>query len=121
MTKYTVSLSDIKILSRSNCKIRDPKRVEHMINCIINGGPKELQIVTDFDFTLTKQKTDDGKSVLSSFGMFNKCKSLPKSYLIESKKLYEQYRPIEICPNISHDEKKKCMIEWWTRSANLLK
>lgn len=121
MTKHTISLKDIDVLARPNCKIKDPERVEHIINNIIKGGPKELQIVTDFDFTLTKQKTEDGKPVLSSFGMFNKCKSLPSTYLTESKKLYEEYRPIEICPNISQEEKRERMIEWWTRSANLLK
>lgn len=79
------------------------------------------QVVTDFDFTLTKQKTEDGKPVLSSFGMFNKCKSLPKSFLDESKKLYEKYRPIEICPKMTQDEKRKHMIDWWVSSGDLLK
>lgn len=116
-----IRLSDIDVLSRPNCKIKEPERVERIINDIVGGGYAELQVVTDFDFTLTKQKTDDGKPVLSSFGMFNKCKSLPNSFLIESKKLYEKYRPIEICPEISKDEKMKYMIDWWVMSGNLLK
>lgn len=114
-------LSEIDVLNRSNCKIKDPQRVLEIINNIINGGNNELQIVTDFDFTLTKQKTDDGKPVLSSFGMFNKCKSLPTSFLEESKKLYKKYRPIEICPKITQDEKRKHMIDWWVQSGDLLK
>lgn len=121
MTKHTIKLKDIDVLALPHCKIKDPERVETIINNIICGGPNELQIVTDFDFTLTKQKTEDGKPILSSFGMFNKCKSLPHSYRTESKKLYDEFRPIEICPNITQEEKKKRMIEWWTRSANLLK
>lgn len=116
-----VRLSEIDVLARPNCKIKDPVRVEQIINEIIKGGHNELQVVTDFDFTLTKQKCDNGKAVLSSFGMFNKCKSLPNTFLIESKKLYEKYRPIEICPNITHDEKRKHMIDWWMMSGNLLK
>lgn len=121
MTKNTLQLKDIEVLARPHCKIKDPERVEHIIISIINGGPRQLQIVTDFDFTMTKQKTEEGKPVLSSFGMLNKCKSLPASYLTESKKLYKEFRPIELCPNMSQEEKKERMIEWWTRSANLLK
>lgn len=108
-----IRLDDIDVLTRSNCKIREPERVERIINAMINGGHEQLQIVTDFDYTLTKQKTDDGKPILSSFGMFNKCKSLPKSFIVESNKLYKKYRPIEICPKISEEEKKKLMVEWW--------
>lgn len=118
---HNIRLSDIDVLNRPNCKIKDPERVERIINDIVNGGNTELQVVTDFDFTLTKQKTDDGKPVLSSFGMFNKCKSLPNSFLTESKKLYEKYRPIEICPKITQDEKRKHMIDWWMMSGDLLK
>lgn len=120
-TPKHVKLIEIDVFSRPNCKIKDSERVERIINSIINGGPTQLQIVTDFDYTLTKQKTDEGKPILSSFGLFNKCKSLPSSYLEQSNKLYEKYRPIEICPKISHDEKVQHMIDWWARSADLLK
>lgn len=119
--QQSVRLSDIDVLSRQNCKMKDPQRVERIINDIIKGGSNELQVVTDFDFTLTKQKTDDGKKVLSSFGMFNKCKSVPESFLVESDKLYEKYRPIEICPQMTQAEKKKHMVDWWTLSGNLLR
>lgn len=117
----TIRLKDIAILNRRNCKIKNPDKVEQILNEIIKGGSNELQVVTDFDFTLTKQKTTDGKPVLSSFGMFNKCKSLPRTFLTESKKLYEKYRNIEICPKIPQEEKRKHMIDWWNLSGDLLK
>lgn len=116
-----IRLDDIDVLNQLHCKIKHPERVEQIINEIIKGGSSELQVVTDFDFTLTKQKTDNGKPVLSSFGMFNKCKSLPSNFVDESNKLYEKYRPIEICPRITQDEKKKHMIEWWELSSDILK
>lgn len=116
-----IRLNDINVLDQPHCKIKNPQRVEDIINEIIKGGSAELQVVTDFDFTLTKQKTDNGKPILSSFGLFNKCKSLPKEFKAESKKLYEKYRPIEICPKITQDEKKRHMIDWWEMSSDLLK
>lgn len=116
-----IKIADIQELNRPNCKIKDHARVELILNAIINGGVTQLQILTDFDYTITKQRTDDGSKVLSSFGMFEKCNALPEEYKIESSKLFEKYRPIEICPIISHDEKVKHMIEWWKKSSDLLK
>lgn len=116
-----VKISDIEELCRPNCKIKDYERVEKILNNILVGGASQLQVLSDFDYTITKQRTDKGKPSVSSFGMFNKCKSLPESYLCESNKLFEKYRPLEICPNISHDEKVAHMIEWWRKSSDLLK
>lgn len=116
-----VHLDEIDVLNQSHCKIRDRQRVERIINEIVAAGPNELQVVTDFDFTLTKQIKTDGKPMLSSFGMFNRCKSVPATFRDDSKRLYEKYRPIEIDPNLSQSEKKAKMIDWWTESCELIK
>lgn len=116
-----IQLSEVDVLNQPHCKIRDRQRVEQIINEIVQGGSNELQVVTDFDFTLTKQITASGKPTLSSFGMFNRCKSVPTSLRDESKKLYDKYRPIEIDPKLSQTEKKAKMIDWWTESRELIK
>lgn len=120
-THRPIQLQEIDALNQPHCKIRDRQRVEQIINEIVQGGPSELQVVTDFDFTLTKQITANGKPTLSSFGMFNRCKSVPTSLRDGSKKLYEKYRPIEIDPNLSQTEKKAKMVDWWTESGDLIK
>lgn len=119
-TRY-IQLDTIDELSRPNCKIKDRDHLERLLNNIVTGGTNQLQIVTDFDFTLTKQKRNDGVPVISSFGMFAKCKSVPPTFSVESTKLYKKYRPIEICPKISMDEKRTHMIEWWRLSTELLR
>lgn len=63
----------------------------------------------------------NGEKVLSSFGMFNKCKSLPRAYIDESRRLFDKFRPIEIDPNIPMEEKVPAMIEWWRLSGEILK
>lgn len=88
---------------------------------LIDGGVSKLQVVTDFDYTITKQKMENGEKVLSSFGMFNKCKSLPKDYIDESRRLFHKYRPIEVDPSVPLDEKVPAMIEWWRLGGELLK
>lgn len=119
-TLNVIRLSDIKSLCDDHCKIKDPARVERIINEFVNGGPERLQLVSDFDFTITKQRMSDGFPVLSSFGIFNACQSLPKSFIEESQKLHHKYRPIEIDPHIPTKDKIKYMIDWWTKSGELL-
>lgn len=114
-----VSIKDIPALNQSHCKMRDPMRVERIINEFICGGSERMQFVSDFDFTITKQRTDDNVAVLSSFGIFNACKSLPPNFKTESDKLFHKYRPIEIDPHMAIEEKVQYMIEWWTKSAEL--
>ncbi|EDW00620.1 7-methylguanosine phosphate-specific 5'-nucleotidase [Drosophila grimshawi] len=114
-----VSFQDILSLNQEHCKVRDRQAVERIINEFIWGGPERMQMVSDFDFTITKQRTDDGIAVLSSFGIFNNCKSLPPHYKEESDKLFNKYRPIEIDPHMPIPEKVQYMIEWWTKSGQL--
>ncbi|XP_037952549.1 7-methylguanosine phosphate-specific 5'-nucleotidase [Teleopsis dalmanni] len=113
-------LEDLPMLCQTHCRIKDRQKVELIINEFIYGGPNRLQLVSDFDFTITKQRTNDGTPVLSSFGIFNACKSLPANFIEESKRLYKKYRPIEIDPHLPTDEKIKHMIDWWSKSSDLL-
>ncbi|XP_034475881.1 7-methylguanosine phosphate-specific 5'-nucleotidase-like [Drosophila innubila] len=110
-----IRIQDIPSFNQRHCRMRDPKLVEKIINEFVCGGPERMQFVSDFDFTITKQRTEDNEPVLSSFGIFNTCKSLPSHYRDETDKLFRKYRPIEIDPNMSTEEKVKYMIEWWTK------
>lgn len=60
-------ISEIKELTSPKVHIKDKDRVNKMIHDIVNGGVKKLQIVSDFDRTITKQH-ENGKKHLSSFG-----------------------------------------------------
>ncbi|XP_075168166.1 cytosolic 5'-nucleotidase IIIB [Haematobia irritans] len=115
-----IRLKDVGPLCGENCKIKDPIYVEKILNEFVKGGPDRLQFVTDFDFTITKQRMIDGSPVLSSFGILNACESLPQSFVEESRKLHHKYRPIEIDPHIPINEKIQSMIDWWTKTSELL-
>lgn len=92
-----------------------------MLNELVAGGIGKLQVVTDFDYTITKQRLENGEKILTSFGMFNECRSLPEYVLEETKRLFHKYRPIEIDPHMPLDEKVVYMIEWWSKTGDLLK
>lgn len=119
MTKL-LKINDIPELCLDNCKIKNPERVEQLLNELVAGGHSKLQIVSDFDYTITKQHLNYQK-MASSFCILDKCKSLPKYCHDESQKLVAKFRPIEIDPHISIPEKIKAMEEWWELSSALHK
>lgn len=122
MTRTVIKLTDlVSLLNNPKCKIKDPTRVEFTINQLANGGVNQLQIVADFDFTITKKQLDNGEKVLSSFGLLEECPSLPESYRQKAISLKEKFFPIEIDPHIDKSEKIDAMVEWWSLSSELLK
>ncbi|CAD7088146.1 unnamed protein product [Hermetia illucens] len=123
MTKSyrNVTLADVRAMTRARCEIKNGDLVVKMINDMICAGASKLQVLSDFDYTITKQCLEDGSSPPTSFKMFNKCKSVPPTFLEEDGKLREVYRPLEIDPNISTEEKAEKMQEWWEKSADIFK
>lgn len=119
ITKGPIKIEDIDVLLKNSVRMRDRDRVEQMINRLAEGGKEKLQIISDFDRTLTKQHMD-GKPMLSSFCVFSQCSQLPSGYKEKDAALWEYYRPIEIDPNMSREEKSKHMVEWYQKAEKLL-
>ncbi|KAI4492784.1 hypothetical protein M0804_002575 [Polistes exclamans] len=115
-----ITIDDFPIFKSKHVYIKDKNATMNTINIMLRDGPDNLQVVTDFDLTLTKQHVD-GKLVLSSFGLFGKCNQLPSTYTNEAKRLYQKYRPIEIDPNLALEEKIEAMSDWMTSAEKLLK
>ncbi|KAK5644107.1 hypothetical protein RI129_007952 [Pyrocoelia pectoralis] len=113
-------LDEIKELNSSKVHIKNKDHVNNLIHDIISKGHKNLQVVSDFDRTITRQH-ENGKVHLSSFGMFSRCPSVPKEYAESEKRLTGKYFPIEINPNIEYEEKRKLMEEWWSETEKALK
>lgn len=114
MTPKTIRLKELTFLNQQSIKIKNPDNLELILNKLVTGGPKKLQIVSDFDHTITKH------ACATSFEIFTSCKSLPPNYITESRKLFNKYHPIEIDPGIPFQEKVNYMIEWWTKTNDIL-
>ncbi|KAL4709329.1 hypothetical protein ACJJTC_007061 [Scirpophaga incertulas] len=106
-------IKDIPKFNKCNIHIKNEQELLEKINKIICDGSSMLQIVTDFDHTLTRHTMEDGKNVLTSFGMFRECPSIPQYYKDEDNRLSDIYKPIECDPFLSVEEKSKHMIEWY--------
>ncbi|KAJ8725274.1 hypothetical protein PYW07_016232 [Mythimna separata] len=119
--KLLTSLDDVPELKKENVHIRDEAELLQKLNKIIEGGHNKLQIVTDFDHTLTRHTLDNGNTVLTSFGMFRECPSIPQHYKDEDNRLSGIYKPIESDPVMSVEEKTQHMIDWYVAAHSLLK
>lgn len=65
--KMTVTIEDLNILKAPNVYMKNQDSVLKKINCLVEDGVDSLQIVSDYDLTLTKQH-ENGKQHITSFG-----------------------------------------------------
>eukprot|EP00246_Nothoceros_aenigmaticus_P008887 TRINITY_DN2409_c0_g3_i2.p1 TRINITY_DN2409_c0_g3~~TRINITY_DN2409_c0_g3_i2.p1 ORF type:complete len:359 (+),score=44.76 TRINITY_DN2409_c0_g3_i2:3-1079(+) len=96
--------------------IGNPAELERKKKAIKAAGLSTLQVIADFDMTLTKYKID-GKRGQSCHALL--CQGNVE-YDIKRQQLYDHYYPSEICPTIPVDQKTKLMEEWWEKSHGLL-
>ena len=75
-------------------------------------GTEQLCVVSDWDRTLTKARTEDGQDA-TSYSAIAHGAYLGETYRVEMDRLYARYRPIEISQTISHRKKQKAMRNWW--------
>lgn len=71
--KLLSSLQDIPELKKNSVHLRNENELLEKVNKLISDGHTNLQIVTDFDHTLTRHSLDNGASVLTSFGRLLLC------------------------------------------------
>lgn len=113
-------IQTIEELNNPTVRIKNKENVNNIIANIISAGKDKLQVISDFDRTLTKQH-ENGKLHISSFGLFCRCPSISQKYLQCAKGLSKKYYPIEVDPTVPHDEKKVIMKQWWSEINEVIK
>uniref|UniRef100_A0A2P2IL76 5'-nucleotidase n=1 Tax=Rhizophora mucronata TaxID=61149 RepID=A0A2P2IL76_RHIMU len=104
-------------LSISNVTVVDDLQLlRGKIAAIRKAGPAKLQVIADFDATLTKYFVN-GRRGQSSHGLLRQ--GSPE-YDAKRRALHEYYHPLEFSPTIPVQEKAKLMEEWWGKTHNLL-
>ena len=76
-------------------RVRDKAKVESLLRNLIADGFENLQIIADFDYTLTKTRNESGL-IDCSWGVLENSRLMPQSYTVECNKLKEKYLPIEL-------------------------
>jgi cytosolic 5'-nucleotidase 3 len=107
------------LLKLPQVRIKDPERVSGIFKEIIEGNSAKLQVISDFDQTLTKDH-ENGEKCPTTFGIFHSVPELPKSYNDQSVALYHKYHAIEVHPDMTIEEKTPYMEMWYKDSEKLL-
>ncbi len=99
--------------------VAEPERVEKVLTKLISGGADKLQLVVDFDNTLTRVHRD-GQALDNSWGVMENSPLLPADYTGRCQALKNKYIPIEIDPHLSVEAKVPHIVEWYTKGNELL-
>ncbi|MCL4129634.1 UNVERIFIED_CONTAM: hypothetical protein GTU68_062500 [Idotea baltica] len=114
------NLKKIGVLNNENILIKDKDHVENVVSLLLQDGFNNLQLVVDFDYTLTRGHFKNEKA-LCSWGILDNSLQMPPFYREKSQELLNKYYPIEIDPDKSEAEKIPSMVEWYSKISELLK
>ncbi len=112
-------VSSLLLSAGRDVRVRDPARVESILARMVSGsGRSRLQVLADFDRTLTRVHRD-GRSLECSWGVVEASPLLARDYVERAAGVKARYLPIEQNPRMSVEEKTP-HIEAWYREANAL-
>ncbi|XP_038154681.1 7-methylguanosine phosphate-specific 5'-nucleotidase-like isoform X1 [Cyprinodon tularosa] len=111
--------TDILELTKSSVMMRERSRVEDTIHSMQKAGARSLQVISDFDMTLTRFAYQ-GKRVPTTHNILNNRLLINEDSTKKMKELLNRYYPIEIDANLSPEEKLAYMVECWTKVHELL-
>ncbi len=106
-------------MKKGKVVIVNPEKFTKQKKVFCQKGARNLQVISDFDRTITKCFVD-GKRAPSLIGLLRKKDYLHKNYKKEAGKLFNYYHKIEIDPKIPLRLKKEKMLEWWKVHFSML-
>ncbi|XP_069317446.1 cytosolic 5'-nucleotidase 3A isoform X1 [Eulemur rufifrons] len=104
---------------KNSVRIKNPTKVEEIICGLIKGGAAKLQIITDFDMTLSRF-SHKGKRCPTCHNIIDNCKLVTDECREKLLKLKEKYYAIEVDPGLTVEQKYPHMVEWYNKSHRLL-
>ncbi|XP_054313522.1 7-methylguanosine phosphate-specific 5'-nucleotidase isoform X1 [Pongo pygmaeus] len=135
---------EVSTLMKATVLMRQPGRVQEIVGALRKGGGDRLQVISDFDMTLSRFAYN-GKRCPSSYNILDNSKIISEECRKETSlsgsvqrndqlcgsrcsldftkqltALLHHYYPIEIDPHRTVKEKLPHMVEWWTKAHNLL-
>ena len=119
-TEISTSLVDELLSTNPRMRVKDKPRVENLLTTLVQGGLDKLQLVIDFDHTLTKVKNEKGDILDCSWGVMENSPLLSKEYTEDCRAIKARYLPIEHDSKMSVEEKIPHMVAWYTEANKAL-
>ncbi|NXF13211.1 5NT3B nucleotidase, partial [Smithornis capensis] len=106
-------------LEKATVRILQPERVRGIIRSLREQGVAKLQVISDFDMTLSRFGCN-GRRCPTSYNILDSSRVISEDGKKKLKDLLHYYYPIEIDPHRTLEEKRPLMVEWWTSAHELL-
>lgn len=106
-------------LSNPSVCMRDPQRVQEILDSMVRAGSNTVQVISDFDMTLTRFAYN-GKRCPTCHNILENSQLITEDGKKQLKGLLNTYYPIEIDSTKTIEEKLPLMVEWWTKAHELL-
>ncbi|KAM7371614.1 hypothetical protein PAMP_008832 [Pampus punctatissimus] len=106
-------------LSNPSVFMKDPQKVQETLQSMQKAGSNTLQVISDFDMTLTRFAYN-GKRCPTCHNILDNSKLISDDGKQKLENLLNTYYPIEIDSTRSIDEKLPLMVEWWTKAHEVL-
>ena len=107
------------VKANPSLKVSNKEAVETKLKAIFDGGCEKLQLIVDFDRTLTRHHKN-GNLTDCSWGVMENSPLLPKGYNEKTNALRAKYLPIETDPSLTIEEKIPHMEAWYGQANQLL-
>ncbi|XP_067687852.1 cytosolic 5'-nucleotidase 3-like isoform X3 [Haliotis asinina] len=114
-----MSVFQVPELESKHVHIRDPEFVKKAIEHMMKDGAKKLQIVADFDRTLSKYK-HQGQVCATCHNVLEESHVMPDFFKEQATALRDKYIPLEFSHDLTVEQKIPLMIEWWTSAHELM-
>ncbi|XP_020309349.1 7-methylguanosine phosphate-specific 5'-nucleotidase-like isoform X1 [Oncorhynchus nerka] len=116
---HQLTKSEIPELAKASVLMRDRSRVEETIQAMQRAGPDALQVISDFDMTLSRF-AHNGKRCPTTHNILDNDLLINDTCKKMIRELLNTYYPIEIDATRTVEEKLPHMVEWWTSVHELL-
>ncbi|XP_059892186.1 cytosolic 5'-nucleotidase 3-like [Gadus macrocephalus] len=111
--------TELPELSKVSVLMRQRNKVENTLRAMQHAGPGTLQVISDFDMTLSRF-AHHGKRVPTTHNILDHRLLIDEDCACNMRKLLKIYYPIEIDPSLTSEQKIPLMVEWWTKVHHLL-
>uniref|UniRef100_UPI003AAEB2F2 7-methylguanosine phosphate-specific 5'-nucleotidase-like n=1 Tax=Centroberyx gerrardi TaxID=166262 RepID=UPI003AAEB2F2 len=116
---HQLTKTEVPELAKCSVLMRERSRVEETIQAMQRAGAGSLQVISDFDMTLTRF-AHNGKRVPTTHNILDNRLLINEDCTRKMRQLLNTYYPIEIDASRTAEEKLPLMVEWWTKVHELL-
>jgi HAD superfamily hydrolase (TIGR01544 family) len=106
-------------LNAEHVRIKDRERVNLILGNLRQSGKRSLQVVSDFDRTISLVSFN-GEPCPTSFGILEVSDHIDPEHRQALNDLFHHYFPIEHDHSMTKEEKLPFMIEWWEKAQQVI-